>query len=158
VWSFERAGTPTLLYAAAACDANTCSGFGMPPTGADPTLPATGPAAASSRVMGTMTDRDLAVAYQIIAPDPMRPGMNYNALIAGVSRITTTVDAGVPNVTGNPMNPPTFVVTLSNLLPANFGPISVATMPSGTTMVAWIERGQNQATIKTRRFQVRTCP
>jgi hypothetical protein len=159
VWSFERAaGSPTLLYAAAACDANTCSGFGTPPTGADPTLPATGPAAASSRVMGTMTDRDLAVAYQIVAPDPMRPGMNYNVLIAGVQRITTTVDAGVPNVSGSPMNPPSFVVALSNVLPANFGPISVATMPSGTTMVAWVERIQNQATIKTRRFQVRTCP
>ena len=158
VWSFERAGTPTLLYAGAACDANTCQGFGTPPTGGDATLPATGPAAASNRVMGTMTDRDLAVAYQVTAPDPARPGMNYTAVIAGLSRLTTVVDGGVPSLTGLPMNPPTFVVALSSLPPTNLGQLSVATTSGGTMMVAWIERGPNQALLKTRRFQVRTCP
>jgi hypothetical protein len=55
------------------------------------------------------------------------------------------------------MNPASFVVTPSSVSPANLGPSSVAMTSGGWMMVAWVERGPNQAVIKTRRFQVKTC-
>lgn len=156
LWSFERAGAPSLLFGVATCAGMGCMAFGAP-TSSDATLPAVAPAAASARVTGSMVDRDLAVAYQITAPDPAQPSANYTALIGGLTRLTTTQDGG-PSLAAAAMNPPSFVVALSNLPPANVGPTSVAITSGGQMMVAWVERGPNQAALKTRRFQVRACP
>ena len=156
VWSFERGGNPALYYAAASCDMSQCLGFGAP-SGSDQVLPAVAPAVSSARVAGSVTDRDLAVTFQVSGPDPARPGMTSTAILGGVSRLTTNADAS-PALTAKPMNPANFVVAASNLPPANLGPISVAMTPGGSMMVAWVERGPNQAVLKTRRFRVKTCP
>jgi hypothetical protein len=156
IWSFERAGAPSLLYGVATCSGMGCVAFGAP-TSSDANLPAVAPAAASARVTGSMVDRDLAVAYQITAPDPAQPSTTYTALIGGLTRLTTTQDGG-PMLDARPMNPPNFLVDLSNLPAANVGPTSVAISSGGQMMVAWVERGPNQAVLKTRRFQVKMCP
>jgi len=156
LWSFERTGMPSLLYSVATCDGTSCDAYSAP-TSSAATLPAISPAAASARVTGSMSDRDLAVAYQVTGPDPAQPGMTYTALIGGLTRLTTTQDGG-PMLGAVALNPPNFVVMLSNLAPASVGPTSVAMTAGGQMMVAWVERGPNQAMLKTRRFQVRTCP
>jgi hypothetical protein len=157
MWSFERGGTPALFYAGASCDATQCIGFGAPTGTGDAILPAVAPAAASARVGSTMTDRDLAVTFQITVPDASSPGMSNTAILAGVSRLSTTVDGG-PALSPTAMNPPSFVVTLGHVPPAILGPSSVAITSGGLMMVAWVERGPTQAVLKTKRFVVKTCP
>jgi hypothetical protein len=156
VWSFERANTPSLHFAGAACDANQCTGFGAP-TASDGILPAVAPALASARVSGVTTDRDMAAVFQLTMPDATRPAMMNTAILGGITRLSTSLDAG-QGLTAKAMNPASFVVTLSNLPAANLGPSSVAITAGGMMMVAWVEREPNQAVLKTRRFQVKTCP
>jgi hypothetical protein len=151
LWSFERGGTPSLYYAAAACDANQCVGIGAM-TGTD-TFAAVSPAAASAKVNGGAGERDMAVAFQVTAPDPTRPGAMNTAIIGGLTRLTTGQDAG----SSVAANPPQFVVNLSPLPAANIGPTSVAMTGGGLMMVAWVERGPNMAVLRTRRFQIKTC-
>jgi hypothetical protein len=155
LWSFERSGTIGMFGAAASCDANQCTGVGSP-AGGDGTLPATGPAAASARVSGTMNDRDLAVAYQVTVPDPTHPGTMATAILGGLTRLTIGQDGG-PSIGSVVMNPATFVVGLTTLNSGNTGPVSVAMTTGGLMMIAWVERGPNMALLKTRRFQVKTC-
>jgi hypothetical protein len=155
VWSFERAGTPSLLYAVSGCDAMQCPAVGAP-TGSDNALPAVSPAVASARVTGAMNDRDMAAVFQITAPDANRPTVMNSAILGGITRVSTTQDGG-QNLSATALNPASFFVNLTNLPPATVGPTSVAMTSGGVMMAAWVERGQNQAQIKTRRFQVKTC-
>ena len=105
-----------------------------------------------------MNDRDLASVFQITAPDTTRPPPAMNtAILGGITRLTSTQDGG-PMLTATATNPATFIVGLSNAPPANVGPSSVAMTSGGVMMVAWVERGANQALLKTRRFQVKACP
>jgi hypothetical protein len=156
IWSFERAGTPSLLYAVSSCEAAQCVAAGAP-TGSGSALPAISPAAASARVTGGM-DRDIAAVFQITAPDAARPTVTNTAILGGITRLATTMQDAGPALAGTPMNPSSFFVTLTNLPSASLGPSSVAMTSGGLMMVAWIERGPNQALLKTRRFQVKTCP
>lgn len=157
IWSFERASTPSLLYAVSTCDGMQCTAIGAP-SDSSSTLPAVAPSASSARVMGGMTERDMAVTFQITAPDATRPTVMNTGIIGGISRISLTLPDGGSGLSATAMNPASFVVTLSPLPAANIGPTSVAMTAAGTMMVAWIERGPNQSQLKTRRFQVKTCP
>ena len=154
LWSFERAGGPSLFYAGAGCDANQCVGFGAPSTD---TFAAVSPAVASARVNGGAGERDMAVAFQVTAPDATRPSGMNTAIIGGLSRLTTGQDAG-GSIGSVAANPPQFVVNLSGLPAASVGPTSVAMTGGGLMMVAWVERGPNMALLKTRRFQIKACP
>ena len=156
VWSFERAGTPSLLYAASSCDAMQCPAVGAPVDSSN-TLPAISPALASARVTGSMSERDMAAVFQVTAPDATRPTVMNTAILAGITRLTTTQDGG-PNLVATALNPSSFVVALTNLAPSVLGPFSVTITSGGLMMVAWVERGLNQAQLRTRRFQVRSCP
>ncbi|HMI87323.1 MAG TPA: hypothetical protein VK550_24715 [Polyangiaceae bacterium] len=156
IWSFERAGAASLLYAVSSCDGMQCPAVGAP-AGTGGTLAATSPAAASARVTGATADRDMAAVFQVTASDPTRPSIVTTALLGGITRVTTTQDGG-PALAATAMNPATFFVTLTNAPAVNVGPTSVAITPGGLMMVAWVERGATQALLKTRRFQVKTCP
>jgi hypothetical protein len=155
LWSFERSGTPSLFYAAAGCDANQCTGVGSP-TGNGDTIAGVDPAAASAKVNGGTGERDMAVAYEVTAPDPLHPSVMNTAIIGGLSRLTSGQDGGGA-LSSVAANPPQFMVSVSTLAAANVGPTSVAMTGGGLMMVAWIERGPNMALLKTRRFQVKSC-
>ena len=154
LWSFERAGMPSLLYGVSGCDGMTCTAVGAP---TDMTSLAISPAVSSARVQGTMNDRDMSAIFQVTAPDTTRPGVMNTAILGGISRMTSTQDGG-PAVTATATNPSSFFVTLTNAPAANVGPSSVIMTPTGVMMAAWVERGPSQAILKTRRFQVKTCP
>jgi hypothetical protein len=156
LWSFERAGVPSLLFAASSCDAVQCTAAGAPMDAAN-TAAAVAPGASSARVMNTMNDRDLATIFQITAPDKTRPTVMNTAILGGIGRLTSTQDGG-PGLVATPTNPTNFFVTLTNVPAASVGPSSVVMTTGGTMMVAWVERGPNMAQLKTRRFQVKTCP
>ncbi|MET0596213.1 MAG: hypothetical protein ABW133_26185, partial [Polyangiaceae bacterium] len=107
VWAFEKAGTASLFYAAAGCDANSCASIGSPAGTGDVILPATDPAVASARV-GMTSERDLAVTFELSGPDPLRPGMTNTALIGGLSRLGPNPDGGT--LASTALNPPSFIV------------------------------------------------
>jgi hypothetical protein len=158
LWSFERAGSPSLLYAVSGCDGMQCTAVGAP-TDSTGTLSAVAPGASSARVMGETTERDMGLIFQMTAPDATRPAVTNTAIIGGISRLTSMAADGGPGLSAAAaMNPSSFFVTLSNLPAANIGPTSVAMTSGGAMMVAWVERGPNQSQLKTRRFQVKSCP
>lgn len=155
VWAFEKAGTASLFYAAAGCDANSCASIGSPAGTGDVILPATEPAVASARV-GTTSERDLAVTFELSAPDPNRPGMTNTALVGGLSRLGPNPDGGTLSSTA--LNPASFVVAYTTQGSAAISPSAVVMTSGGTMMVAWVDRSANRAILKTRRFQVKSCP
>ena len=104
----------------------------------DPTgLPATFPELASSRITGSMIDRDLFQTIEVTVADPKQPTMAATALVAGASRINIP-SGDLTMSSSKAMNPPLFVVDGSS------GPIGLATGDVlGPSAVAVTSDGQS---------------
>jgi hypothetical protein len=103
----------------------------------------------------------------VIFADPMQPTMAATILAAGASRFTIR-NADLSGGSTKEINPPIFVVDVASgpigLPPGEvLGQPSTAVTSDGQILIAWVVHqtppgGQRQATLKARRYTIRTCP
>jgi hypothetical protein len=165
-WSFDdRTGIPQFKAAAAFCLGASCSSVALPNQQAD--VPSVFPELASNRVMGSMTDRYVVQAFEVIIADPMQPTMAATVFAAGASQFSIR-SADLSSSTSKEINPPLFIVDVASgpigLPPGDvIGPSSIAVTGDGQILIAWVVHqtmpgGQRVAILKARRYTIRTCP
>jgi hypothetical protein len=125
--------------------------------------PATFPELSSVGVKGSMVDRDVVQAFEVIVADSTQPTMADTVLVAGASRFTI-LSSDLSKGTSKQMNPPLFIVDVAagpiGLAPGEvLGPSSVAVTNDGQILVAWVAHpSQSQSVLKARCYSIKLCP
>jgi hypothetical protein len=166
-WSFAPpGGTPGLNYTGAVCPSSmSCASvaFSTQPS----VLPyAVFPELTSVRIEGSMIDRDVFQAFEVVFPDvttdSAQPGIAGTALFGSVARFTIP-SSDLKTTSTKSMNPALFPVDVSTVAggaPGDaLGPSSVAITSGGQLLVAWVVHPRpNSAELRARRYRVTACP
>lgn len=148
---------PIVESFAAVCDATSCTSGSLPSgQGAQPSV-GMFPTIDSSPTPSAKDERDLALSIVLPFDDANDATMTDAALVGSALHVTTSGLA----VDEKPINPPQFAIGAATLPKASKAiPIAQTALfvtPTRQVFFAWVERGASSATLKVRRYQIRSC-